>query len=60
MSAKQEYDLALPDEEFQKEVDKWVEGKLGEDLRLPYPERNELIATLREQMHDDVRRKDRR
>jgi polyribonucleotide nucleotidyltransferase len=49
----QEYTLALPDDKFQQEVDKWVEGKLGEDLRLPYPERNELISTLRSQMHDE-------
>jgi len=49
----QEYTLALPDEKFQKEVDAWVENKLGEDLRLPYPERNELIKTLRDQMHEE-------
>jgi len=49
----QEYTLALPDDTFQKEVDEWVEGKLGEDLRLPYPERNELIKTLRDQMHEE-------
>ncbi len=50
---KQEYELALPDEKFQQEVDAWVEGKLGEDLRAPYPERNELVATLKQQMHDE-------
>jgi polyribonucleotide nucleotidyltransferase len=49
----QEYSLVLPDEKFQKEVDTWVEGKLGEDLRAPYPERNELVATLKKQMHDE-------
>lgn len=49
----QEYTLALPDEKFQAEVDAWVEGKLGEDLRAPYPERNELVATLKQQMHDE-------
>jgi len=49
----QEYVLDLPNEDFQKEVDAWVEGKLGDDLRTPYPERNELIATLRQQMHDE-------
>lgn len=49
----QDYTLDLPDEKFQKEVDKWVEGKLGEDLRQPYPERNELIAVLKQQMHDE-------
>lgn len=48
---KQEYELVLPDEDIQKAVDAWVEGKLGEDLRAPYPERNELIATIREEMH---------
>lgn len=45
------YELILPDETIQKTVDEWVEGKLGEDLRLPYPERNELVATLRDQFH---------
>ena len=54
---KQEFELALPDAKFQKEVDAWVEGKLGEDLRAPYPERNELIATLRKQMHDEFAEK---
>jgi polyribonucleotide nucleotidyltransferase len=49
----QEYTLDLPDETFQKEVDAWVEGKLGEDIRAPYPERNELVATLKQQMHDE-------
>jgi len=49
----QEYALDLPDEVFQKEVDAWVEGKLGEDIRAPYPERNELVATLKKQMHDE-------
>ncbi len=45
------YELILPDEAIQKAVDAWVEGKLGEDLRLPYPERNELVSTLRDQFH---------
>ena len=49
----QEYELDLPNEEIQSAVDVWVEDKLGEDLRAPYPERNELIATLRKQMHDE-------
>lgn len=49
-----EYDLVLPNEEFQTMVDEWVEGKLGEDLQKPYPERNELIAVLRGQFHDDM------
>jgi polyribonucleotide nucleotidyltransferase len=49
---KQEYELSLPDESIQKAVDEWLEGKLGEDLRKPYPERNVLVQQLREEMLD--------
>lgn len=49
---EREYELILPNEEIQSEVDKWLEGKLGEDLRLPYPERNVLIQNLRDQFHE--------
>lgn len=49
---KQEFVLDLPDESIQKKVDDWVEGKLGEDLRKPYPERNLLIQTLKDEMHE--------
>jgi polyribonucleotide nucleotidyltransferase len=45
------YELVLPNEEFQAIVDEWVSDKLGEDIRRPYPERNELVATLRDQFH---------
>jgi len=48
---KQEYTLSLPDESIQSAVDKWLEGKLGEDLRKPYPERNVLVQNLRDEMH---------
>src|SRR5581483_11390419 len=48
---KHEFVLDLPDESIQKEVDAYVEGKLGEDLRKPYPERNVLVQTLRDEMH---------
>jgi len=51
------YELILPDEKIQAEVDAWVDGKLGEDLRAPYPERNEFIATLREQFHSEMGQK---
>lgn len=47
----QEYQLTLPDADIQKEVDKWVDGKLGKTLRAPYPERNALIQNLRSDMH---------
>lgn len=48
----QAYELLLPDEDIQKKVDEWVLGKLGQSLRAPYPERNDLVNELRTQMHD--------
>ena len=48
---KQEYTLSLPDDSIQAAVDKWLEGKLGEDLRKPYPERNTIVQQLRDEMH---------
>ncbi|HEX5797543.1 MAG TPA: polyribonucleotide nucleotidyltransferase [Candidatus Saccharimonadales bacterium] len=47
---KQEYKLTLPDDAIQKEVETWLEGKLGANLRAPYPERNQMIRDLRDQM----------
>jgi polyribonucleotide nucleotidyltransferase len=49
---KQAFELSLPDEDIQKRVDTWVEGKLGAGLRSPYPERNELVNTVRTQMEE--------
>lgn len=49
--AAQEYELVLPNEAIQAEVDAWVEGKLGDKLRKPYPERNEMINELRWDFH---------
>lgn len=46
------YELVLPNEAIQNEVDTWMEGKLGQALHHPYPERNELIAVLRAAFHD--------
>ncbi|MEO8784910.1 MAG: polyribonucleotide nucleotidyltransferase [Candidatus Saccharimonadales bacterium] len=46
-----EYKLALPDSDVQERVDNWLAGKLGTGLRLPYPERNDLVKVVREQMH---------
>ncbi len=46
---KQEYTLVLPDADIQDKVASYLEKKLGDDLRHPYPERNELVATLRQQ-----------
>jgi polyribonucleotide nucleotidyltransferase len=50
----QEYTLDLPDPAIQTAIDEWVDGKLGEDLRLPYPERNVLVANLRETMEVEL------
>ena len=47
----QEYTLILPNEEIQGEVDKWIEGKLGAELRKAYPERNEMINEIRWDFH---------
>ncbi len=44
-----EFELIKPNEDIQKAVDAYVADKLGEDLRKPYPERNEMVSILREQ-----------
>ncbi len=49
---KQEYELLLPNEEIQSAVDAWTLDKVGEGLRVPYPERNELVNDLRIKMHE--------
>ncbi len=54
---KQEYELDLPDESIQSAVDLWLEGKLGDDLRKPYPERNVLVQTLRNEAHAEFKKK---
>jgi polyribonucleotide nucleotidyltransferase len=55
--AAQEFELVLPNEEIQAEVDQWVDGKLGAALRAPYPERNEMVNQLRWAFHDEYREK---
>ena len=52
MVEKQEFELSLPDEDIQKRVDTYIEGKLGAGLRTPYPERNEMVNKLRREMED--------
>lgn len=54
---KLDYTLSLPNEEIQKTVNDWLEGKLGEDLRKPYPERNVLLKQLRQEMHEELAEK---
>ncbi len=54
---KQEYTLVLPNPDVQTEVDKWVDGKFGEAIRKPYPERNDLISTIRWAFHAEMTEK---
>ncbi|HET7827796.1 MAG TPA: polyribonucleotide nucleotidyltransferase, partial [Candidatus Saccharimonadales bacterium] len=49
---KQEFTLVLPDAAIQADVNQWLEGKIGDDLRKPYPERNVLVQRLKDEMHD--------
>ena len=53
----QEYTLILPNEEIQTAVDAWVDGKLGDKLRKPYPERNEMVNELRWAFHEAMTEK---
>lgn len=48
------YELILPNEEIQTTVDAWAKDKINDDLRKPYPERNELVSTLRDEFHADM------
>ena len=49
-----EYKLVLPDEDIQTKVNEWADGKLGENVRKPYPTRNELVEEVREAFHADM------
>ncbi len=53
----QEYDLTLPDDSLQAEIDAWVDGKLGAAIRAPYPERNEMVGVLKEAFHKEMAEK---
>ncbi len=50
----QEYTLVLPDESLQEVANTWVDGKLGDAVRKPYPERNEMINQLRWAFHGEM------
>jgi len=50
----QEFTLILPNEEIQTATNDWVQGKLGEAVRKPYPERNELVNQLRWAFHNEM------
>ena len=55
--AAQEYELVLPDETIQQTADEWVDGKLGEKVRRPYPERNEVVNEIRWAFHEAMAEK---
>jgi polyribonucleotide nucleotidyltransferase len=46
----QVYELDVTDDDVQKRVETWLEGRLGANLHAPYPERNDLIKALRDGM----------
>ena len=46
----QAFELSLPSEEIQSEVDAWLEGKMGQKIRAPYAQRHERMHELREEM----------
>lgn len=45
-----EYELSLPDENIQKDVDAYLDGKMGEKLRAPMAERHKRMHALREDL----------
>jgi len=49
---KQEYELSLPSEEIQKEVDAFLDGKMGGKLRAPMAERHQRMHELRVSLLD--------
>lgn len=53
----QEFELDLPNEDIQKEVNAWVDGKLGPKIRAAYPERNEMVNSLRDEFHEAIEAK---
>ncbi|HEY5668244.1 MAG TPA: polyribonucleotide nucleotidyltransferase [Candidatus Saccharimonadales bacterium] len=46
----QEYTLSLPSEDIQKEVDAFLEGKMGDKLRAPMAERHQRMHVLRQEL----------
>lgn len=46
----QEYELSLPSDDIQKEVDEYLKGKMGENIRTNYPERHEKMHVIREDL----------
>lgn len=55
--AAQEYELVLPNPDIQEEVNRWVDGKFGSDIRKEYPERNNVVNEIRWEFHNTMREK---
>ena len=53
----QDYELVLPNEAIQTEVDEWVADKFGTQLRRAYPERNEMVNEIRWAFHEAMAEK---
>lgn len=47
---EQEYELVLPDEAIQTQVNDYLADKLTKDLRMPYPQRNPIIDEIKQTM----------
>lgn len=46
---EQAYELVKPNEDIQTAAANWLADKLTDDLHQPYPERNELLAALKQE-----------
>ncbi len=55
--AAQEYELKLPNLDIQAEVDEWVDGRFGPEIRKEYPERNSVVNELRWTFHEAYKEK---
>jgi polyribonucleotide nucleotidyltransferase len=54
---EQQYELVLPNEAIQTEVDEWVKDKFGGKIRKAYPERNEMVNEIRWAFHEAMAEK---
>ena len=48
---EQAFELLLPDEAIQAEVDEWTKGKLADKIRAPYPQYNRNVEALGEEFN---------
>ncbi|MCL2085720.1 polyribonucleotide nucleotidyltransferase [Candidatus Saccharibacteria bacterium] len=51
------YELVKPTEKIFEEAMEWTTGKLGDAIRTAYPERNELIGTMKAEFHAEMAEK---